>query len=110
MSEIIHRGREINGKTWYKGYYVQYHDNVAGKDVGYILTSDGQGMPPGFGSFAWNAVDPATVVLRWTRMRLKTLNAARVGTGNTAQRLKKTRTANGLYAVTAVEKSYGATP
>lgn len=61
MSEIIHRGREINGKTWYKGYYVQYHDNVAGKDVGYILTSDGQGMPPGFGSFAWNAVDPATV-------------------------------------------------
>lgn len=61
MSEILHRGRAINSKTWYKGYYVQYHDSIAEKDVGYILTSDGQGMPPGFGSFTWNAVDPTTV-------------------------------------------------
>lgn len=49
-------------------------------------------------------ITAATAALRWTRMRLKTLNIVRVGTGITAPKLKKTRTASGLYAAICVAK------
>ena len=55
-------------------------------------------------------ITAATAALRWTKTRLKTLNAARAGTGITAQRSKKAKMANGLYAAICVTKLCGATP
>ena len=59
---------------------------------------------------ATDATTAATAALRWTKMRLKTLNVVRAGTGITAPKLKKTRTASGLYAAICATKLCGATP
>ncbi len=55
-------------------------------------------------------ITAATVGQKWTKMRLKTLNAARVGTGITVQKSKKTKMANGLYAAICATELYGAIP
>ena len=55
-------------------------------------------------------ITAATVGQKWTKTKLKILNAAHVGTGITVQKSKKAKRANGLYAAICATELYGATP